>query len=355
MSGVVPSLQECQPIGIVASLGSSSNDGFSSLICAKDSTEIEKKMAVNVYRKDIYDNFVVLDVQTNSKNDVNEGAGLSGVFLMIFTMSTLLFMLGIYIILALHSENIVRYLKERTTIVLELKEASKLEADNIVKTLSGDERVISSSAIFVGKDQALTFMREQLGENLMIDSLGNPFNDIIEVNLKAQYTGDKELSQWSQAWKDHPAVSWVYYQNDYIDLWGEWKKRLWKWTGVSALILLMVTILLIFNTVNLSIVQRKSSIEIMELVGAEWAYIRRPFLRVSIKIGLVAALFASVLLALLCIAFALKTPHLINYFNWYFMLITLVVLLAIGVSIQYLSTKAVVNRALKQAVAHLRL
>jgi cell division transport system permease protein len=90
----------------------------------------------------------------------------------------------------------------------------------------------------------------------------------------------------------------------------------------------------------------------LELVGADWNYIREPFLRVAIKMGVISALLSSILIALVLSIFLFQTPGLIDYFNWYYMLITILILIATGVLLQWMSTYIVVNKSLKQAVSN---
>ena len=269
---------------------------------------------------------------------------------MVFSGALLLFLLGIYLVVALHSENIVAYLKEHTAIVFELEGEKK----DLVADIKSDERLRSESITYVTKEEGLTFMQEEMGGQILPEDMNNPFSDLITSFVRAEYTQESELKKLRADWKGQKGILDVYFQNDYLTFWDVWKKRLFAVTAAAAAVLLVITIMLIFNTVKLTVFMKKRSIEILELVGASWAFIRAPFIRVAVKMGLVSALLASVMIALALSVLVWKIPYLREYFNWYFMLITIIVLILIGVFMQLVSTHLVLQRMLKATVSHLK-
>jgi len=80
---------------------------------------------------------------------------------------------------------------------------------------------------------------------------------------------------------------------------------------VSA-IFVIVSTLIIFNTIRMAIFNRREEIQMMKLIGAERAFIRGPFVVEAIVYGFFAALFASGLGAGSLI---LAAPALANYFR----------------------------------------
>jgi len=80
---------------------------------------------------------------------------------------------------------------------------------------------------------------------------------------------------------------------------------------VSA-IFVVVSTLIIFNTIRMAIFNRREEIQMMKLIGAEKAFIRGPFVVEAIVYGFFAALFASGLGAGSLI---LAAPALSNYFR----------------------------------------
>ena len=90
----------------------------------------------------------------------------------------------------------------------------------------------------------------------------------------------------------HKEVTEVAYQEDLTDRVNTNLQR------VSVLLLSLVVLLviicysLISNSVRLSVYSRRFAIHTMKLVGASWGFVRKPFLRQALTIGLIAALLA---------------------------------------------------------------
>ena len=61
---------------------------------------------------------------------------------------------------------------------------------------------------------------------------------------------------------------------------------------VVAALLILISMSLINNTVRLSVYSRRFIINTMKLVGAQWSFIRKPFMKRSFWIGLYSALLA---------------------------------------------------------------
>ena len=72
-----------------------------------------------------------------------------------------------------------------------------------------------------------------------------------------------------------------------------------NWTGSAlAIIFIGISVIVIFNTVRLTIFSRREEIEIMELVGASSAFVNLPFVVEAIMYGILATIISMVLLAL---------------------------------------------------------
>lgn len=74
-----------------------------------------------------------------------------------------------------------------------------------------------------------------------------------------------------------------------------------------AVILTFISFALINNTIRLAIYSKRFLIHTMKLVGASWAFIRRPFLRRNFWIGVLAAFIADSILCSRLLAGVLRT------------------------------------------------
>ena len=67
-------------------------------------------------------------------------------------------------------------------------------------------------------------------------------------------------------------------------------------TGLLAMLLVIASVLLISNTVRLSVFSRRREVQVMKLVGATDGFIRWPFVIEGIILGALGALLAVLLL-----------------------------------------------------------
>lgn len=101
--------------------------------------------------------------------------------------------------------------------------------------------------------------------------------------------------------------------------------------SVIGIFILFVAMVLVFNTIRLTIYAKRDLIRAMKLVGATNAFIRRPFLVEGIVQGLIAGTLASIVILIL---FQIVIPNLIPqigvlswpFGRWYFMMGALLLL-----------------------------
>ena len=87
--------------------------------------------------------------------------------------------------------------------------------------------------------------------------------------------------------------------------------RIILYAGIVAIILLVISIVLINNTISLSIYSRRFTIHTMKLVGATNAFIRRPFVRAGMYTGAIAGAVAAI--AVCCVqAYLLYNDNVIG-------------------------------------------
>lgn len=119
---------------------------------------------------------------------------------------------------------------------------------------------------------------------------------------------------------------------------------------ILALILIVIALLIIFNTIRITIFTRREEIEIMKLVGATDWYIRWPFILEGMLYGVIAAVLALILLGVGYLA--LVKPMVDNYlistagnpvftagFFVFLAVLQLIIALVVGGVSSYLATK----------------
>jgi len=149
---------------------------------------------------------------------------------------------------------------------------------------------------YVSKDDALRLMRERLRDPSVLDELpSNP----LPAKFNVQPAEAENANAVVAAIKDNPALDpteGIVYPQTTADRLLTAAKFV-QWAGFALIgILLIAAILLIGNTIRLSIFARRREVEVMRLVGATNWFIRWPFMIEGVICGLVGAVVAVAML-----------------------------------------------------------
>lgn len=210
------------------------------------------------------------------------------------TISTtfVLILMGLVIICALTARQLSESVRESLTVTVMLgDEATNADALAMRKRL--ERKAWVKDITFISREQALEEQTEAMGTD-PTDFLGgeNPFTPSLEVHLAADYACTDSLLWISKRLKSNKMVTDVIYQKELVErLNSNLRKVTYVLLGIVGL-LLLVTLVLINNTVRLSVYSRRFLIHTMKLVGASWGFIRRPFMLRALWIGLAASVLA---------------------------------------------------------------
>lgn len=207
-----------------------------------------------------------------------------------------LLLLGLVVLFGLTALELSRNVRENLTVTLLLDDdLDSLEARSFQQQI--DLLPYAHSTTLITAEQALKEETQRMGADPTEFLAGeNPYTASIEMNVQADYACTDSLLWISKQLREMWQISDVVYQRDLVD---NLNHRLRQATGVLAVLAILLTIIsivLINNTVRLSVYARRFSIHTMRLVGASWSVIQRPFLRRSLGIGLTAAVISSALL-----------------------------------------------------------
>ena len=277
-----------------------------------------------------------------------------GVQLVTLCISTsmVLVLLGLVVFSVQTSRNLSQWVKENLTVTVVLNdEVSVDDAKQFCQTLS--HRPFSKNIDFISREQALKEQTEAMGSDPSEFLGANPFVATLELQLKSDYANRDSLMWIIYELQKNPKVTDVAYQEDLMD---NVNKNLGRMNMVLlclAILLTFVSFSLINNTVRLSVYSRRFLIHTMKLVGASWGFIRRPFIRQAIVVGIVAALLAIVVLGAGVYALYTFEPNILNIITWRELTITAVAVLLFGLIITLLCTWISVNRFLKMTAGEL--
>ena len=276
---------------------------------------------------------------------------LQGITLCISTAMVLV-LLGLVVFSVLIGRNLSSYVKENLVVTMWLdQDMSDTEAQQICKKLR--TRPFINNLQYVSKEQALKDGIKDLGADPSEFADGNPFLSSIELTLNANYANSDSLRWISKELKNHPKVNEIAYQKDLVDAVNKNIAKISIVLLFLAVLLTIVSFSLINNTVRLGIYARRFSIHTMKLVGASWGFIRKPFLKQALWVGIVAAIIAIIVLGGLIYTLYYYEPRILTVLDWKVAVITASVVLLFGIIITTLCANISVNKFLKMTAGDL--
>ncbi len=263
-----------------------------------------------------------------------------------------LVLLGLVVFSVLTSRNLSIWVKENLTVTVMLSDdASINDAKRLCRNLY--YRPYSKNIDYVSKEQALQEQTKEMGADPSEFLGANPFVATLELQLHSDYANRDSLIWIKQELLNTPKVTDVAYQEDLMDNVNTTLGRINIVLLVLALLLTFVSYQLISNTVRLSVYSRRFIIHTMKLVGASWGFIRRPFLRQAMLIGLVAALLACLVLGICFYSLYYYEPKVLSIIGWQELTVTAVAVFLFGLVITLICSWISVNRFLKMKAAEI--
>ena len=263
-----------------------------------------------------------------------------------------LLLLGMVVFFVLSARNLSAHMKENLTVTVMLKDSvSANDAHRLCRDLY--HRPYSRNIDYISKEQAKREQVRELGSDPS-EFLGfNPFPATLEIKLKADYACKDSLKWIAKELKKDSRVSDLAYMEDLMNQVNRNISRISLVLLVLALLLTFVSFSLISNTVRLSVYANRFVIHTMKLVGASWGFIRRPFLRQAVGVGVVAAILACAVLGAGVYGLYLTQPGILDIVTWEVLVLTGAAVLLFGIIITALCAWLAVNKFLRMKAREL--
>lgn len=258
--------------------------------------------------------------------------------------------------------NTVKQITDRIDVSVYLKDTvTEKQRNDLIKQLEGVENV--REVHYVSKDEALERYKAQNADNvdllLAISQTDNPLPASLQIKPR-----DPNRIQSIKDFLERPEIKEL--QSDETSYSGDRKEALDKITqatsflrraGVAGVIIFaIISMLIIFNTIQMAIFNRREELTIMRLLGANTNFIRGPFVVETVIYGIIAAVVSVSLCNMLFVVFSsafdatslglLDIRYANDYFAKHFWII-LASQLAIGIFIGAASSILATKRYLK--------
>ena len=215
----------------------------------------------------------------------------------IVSISMVLFLIGIVVLGLKIGDTLSAYVRENYTISIEIKDdAEEKDITTLDEILRGQS--YAKKVAFISKEQAIKDLAQEMGEDPVAFLGYNPLSASYVVNLKSEYTDNDKIEEVVKSIKEYRIVENVFYQKQFINEVNHNIHKVSLLFLIVAGLLFFISFVLINNTLRLLIYSDRFLINTMKLVGATRSFIRRPYLKKGVMIGIIAALLAIGYLAL---------------------------------------------------------
>ena len=210
------------------------------------------------------------------------------------TMSSLIIMCATMLIFGLFfviGENLNAFVEnvadaQEIRVIIE-NDATESEIEEIGNEILAIDGV--KSAEFVSKDEALEYMKDMLGDELIE---GYSERNIFSVAYNVTLTDLKLNDEVQDSINQIPHVKKIVSSNQTISQIINLAKGVRIVTAGILALLIIISVSIIANTIKLTVHARRKEISIMKYVGATNSFIRWPFLVEGVIIGVVAGLLS---------------------------------------------------------------
>lgn len=202
----------------------------------------------------------------------------------------------------------------------------------------------------ISRKQAMENWKEATGEDLEKTFGVNPLSPEIAFAVNGDYSSPQKIEKIRQAISSIDGVEEVGAPDgELIEAMNDTIRKLTLSMTILAFVMLVISFVLINNTVRLSIYSRRFTIHTMQLVGATNGFIRRPFVIENTVVGIISGLIASLVLALLLAAASnLGFDGINSLVSWYSMAMVALALVLIGGIICCAASALATSRHLRQ-------
>jgi len=264
----------------------------------------------------------------------------------IVSITLVLFMLGLVLLLVINTGRLTSFFRENIGISVSIKSEANAEEVLALKSFLEKQPYVKST-IYISKQQAAEQLKGELGEDF-VDFIGyNPLPPTLEVFLFEDYTYGENLTMVEDLLHQQPIIESIEYQHTLIKLIERNIARISRVIIIFSLLLLLISVLLIHNTIRLAIYSKRMLIKSMLLVGATQSFIRRPFIVNGILQGLISSIISIVMLLALLIITNHKLPDLNIFKNWLIIGLVGLLIVAFGILITWLSNFIAIKKYLK--------
>lgn len=264
----------------------------------------------------------------------------------IVSVSLVLLILGVLGLVAIAGRSGADMLKSNLGFIVKVERGAPESELNRLKQVFASAPFVASY-VYSSADEILASESQYLGEDItsLIDV--NPYGAEFDVKVKSEYASVDSIESVSAMVAADKAIEEVLTETSMIAAVNSTLGRLTWILLAVATALLVISIVLINNTVHLAVYSRRFVIHTMKLVGATASFIRRPFIVAGAVNGLVSAAIASMILVVMVVYASNVDSLLASAFTLRLCALVVAAIFVVGVLICTLASMFATNHYLR--------
>ena len=270
---------------------------------------------------------------------------ISSYFSVVLSVFLVLFLLGILGFFIINSKKLADDFKEEIAMTVFFKNEAN---DTILKAFGKELKAapFAKSFVYVSKEQAAKQHTDIIGEDFMTFLGENPLQNSYDIHLKADYVIKDSIAKIETRLRKNTMISDIVYDKQLVNLVNDNIKKVSMWILIISGFLTVIAVLLINSSLRLSIYSNRFIIKTMQMVGATKAFIRKPFVMRSVKLGMIGAGLAIIALIGVLIYIETNFPGLGILEDKLLVALVLLLVFGAGVLITWISTYFATQRFL---------
>lgn len=270
---------------------------------------------------------------------------ISSYFSVVLSIFLVLFLLGSLGMFVINTEKISNTFKENVPLTVYFNdEAKETEIEALQAQILNQPYL--KDLTFIHKDSAAIQHQETIGENF-VHFLGyNPLQHSFDIHLNGTFVQKDSIKNIELTFKENPLVDDVIYDQELVILLNDNVERVTFWVLIISGVFTIISMLLINSSLRLSVYSNRFIIKTMQMVGATKAFIRKPFVWRSIKLGIIGSVLAIIAVLLLTSYVDKQFPSLTLMQDYESLALVSIGVLLLGIIITWLSTYFATQRFL---------
>lgn len=270
---------------------------------------------------------------------------ISSYFSVVLSVFLVLFLLGMLGLFIINSKKLADDFRENIAMTVFFKNEAN---DTIIKSFNAELKRAPFAKTFeyVSKDAAAKQHTDIIGEDFVTFLGENPLQNSFDIHLKADYVYQDSIAKVESQLRKNSMISDIVYDKQLVNLVNDNIKKVSMWILIISGFFTVIAVLLINSSLRLSIHSNRFIIKTMQMVGATKAFIRKPFVLRSVRLGMIGAGLAVLALIGVLIYLESNFPDLGLLDDQLLIALVLVAVFAIGVLITWLSTYFATQRFL---------